>query len=303
MKFLVNIFFLLIWFFTHQDGYAHDRVVVVPLQGENVVKQPPFRLVPLELNVDGSAPSSGRLQFTQDLDPTPKSAWGDVCSGCFEGDSSNCENTSLREDTASRLVCTDLGYSSGIFQRQTSLQQGVAAQILSNVQCVDSATTFSDCAYEMVEACDAGQAVAIKCFNKVPSFELPAQTVECGSDFAATGGSLTYLFGVASGQINDSDLTSSKFEELPIQDEGGIRSFPLANTPGADSFLIIGFIDQFDNRTDSFRHICGLSPDAPSTEASFNLISVNDRRWRASFSYRVESNTLIMSPISFQLNP
>lgn len=88
------------------------------MQGDDVVKQPSFRIVPT--TVSNEAATSGRLEYSADSNPTPSSNWGKVCDDCFDGvDGGVCRRngqivTALSKHNGAVVACTEMGQATGI---------------------------------------------------------------------------------------------------------------------------------------------------------------------------------------------
>ncbi|MEE9447499.1 MAG: scavenger receptor cysteine-rich domain-containing protein [Arenicellales bacterium] len=160
---LLLIILALLNFTFISSASAHDKVVVIPLGGDDA-PLPQFRIIGLG-GSDGQV-YNGRLEFTADTTPDQNSLWGTVCDDMF----SNNNN-------AANAICQDLGFSSGgTVLQANNTPDGTGFVILDDVVCPNGADSFSDCTHNdyHVKDCGHSEDVGVVCTPNAP----PAPLVE-----------------------------------------------------------------------------------------------------------------------------
>lgn len=182
------------------------KVVVIPLAGDDV--QPSFRIVPTTANEE--AATSGRLEFTSDKNPSPRSNWGKVCNDCFEGNNDCFVAPIPSTNAASIAVCKDLGYLTGQALTSAPNNTGGLGFTLDDVICPDGAQSFSECSSREFNTsnCVAGEEVDIQCFAEAPKIVVPGFTLDCSAGFSNPDANRFE-------NIDDSDLNTPFLFEKP----------------------------------------------------------------------------------------
>lgn len=139
--------------------HAHDKVVVIPIEGDNPAPQ--FRIVPWGTGTTEA--NRGRLEYTADTNPTPRSTWGTVCDDCFAGDN-DCDIDTPGTHAAANAVCNDLGYELGLLDNSFG-NTGNLDFTLNDVRCPSGADSFRDCTSTSVDNCSASEQVGVNCMD------------------------------------------------------------------------------------------------------------------------------------------
>ena len=142
------------------SGWAQStKVVVVPIGGDEPA--PSFRIVPAGSTTEANR---GRLEYTNDRNPTPQSDWGTVCDDCFSSVSAGC-TTLANPNAAAHAICKDLGFVTG-FSDTSFASSGSLDFTLDNVICPENADSFKDCnADTSFHNCTAPEQAGVDCKN------------------------------------------------------------------------------------------------------------------------------------------
>ena len=207
-KTLTISYFLAVVAVVSSTAYAHNKVVVIPMAGEDF-KAPPFRIVQTRPNAEAG---EGRLEFTSDKNPRPKSTWGKVCDDCFEGGNDCHAPMTPKTHSAASAVCKDLGYQTGVALTGDAGGHGALDFSLDEVVCPVGAQSFDECTSAPVNThnCNVGEEVNVHCLATLPKIVVPRFHVGCfnSGDYEPFKHS----------KINDSDLTSPAVEPSVTED-------------------------------------------------------------------------------------
>lgn len=276
---------------------AQNTVVVIPLQGDDVVRNPSFRIVPDVAT--GEAATSGRLEFTADANPGPASNWGKVCDDCFEGDNSCPTTPPPSTHAAAHAVCRDLGYATGFVNTSGPNATGSLGFSLDDVVCPDGAASFSDCTSRAVNThnCSSGEEVTIECTVELPRVVIPGATLNCALGFSNPGSN-------DFTNLNDTDPLNPVVEDTASEDTLLLRwSFiddPFeTNTVSVRILAIPALGPNYDREVP-----CDGSPSTIRGNESFTIQGETGLTWRVSTTISEPSaGVLEIGDITIELVP
>lgn len=276
---------------------AHNKVVVVPLGGDEKVSQ--FRIVATK---DPVVAGQGRLEYTDDDKPDGQSLWGKVCEDCFEGENVCPTNPAPSTDKAAQLVCKDLGFATGVVDTaDTSANDGVDFFSLDDFSCADGATSIDDCTSGTGHNCFAGLEVYIQCLTSVPEIVYPGFTWSCSG--------LTGVFPSFPDQFNDLDDSDIRnpviiaapfgdgefrqgFDEFPSSFSAFIRDFPSGN---------LEFVYESHRPSPEGSPECPDPLTVDSDSWSFEVSSETGRIWTVTGSYNATVSEVTFEDLVFRL--
>jgi len=294
----VNLFSisLVLLLLISNNSFAQKVVVVVPLAGDDVVRSPSFRIVPTTANDE--AATSGRLEFTSDENPTPKSNWGKVCDDCFEGNNfCPLPPTPPRTHSAAVAVCKDLGYETGIALTGALNSIGSLGFSLDNVVCPDNAQSFDECTSSTFNTsnCILGEEVDIQCFAESPKIVFPGFTLDCAVEEDVS----PFDFS----RINDNDLSNPLLEDT--FDDDVVRSGANVVDFGGGDVRTTFFLEATGGGSGNYllELICLTGAIDRNTSDTLLVSGTSGLRWKVSTSLSHTASTITVSDIIFELNP
>ncbi|MDB4512058.1 scavenger receptor cysteine-rich domain-containing protein [Arenicella sp.] len=276
--------------------FAQTKVVVIPLAGQDVeeVRQPSFRIVPTTINEE--AATSGRLEFTSDDNPSPKSDWGKVCDDCFAG-ANNCAATPTPiTDAASVAVCKDLGYETGISVPNLG-STGMLDFSLDDVVCPEGASSFDDCTSAPFNThnCSVGEEVYIQCLISVPEIVYPGFTWSC----EGLTGNLP-SFPDQFNDLDDSDLANPVIIAAPFGDGEFRESF--FENGNSFTFILRDVTPSESYNYESHRFdFCPEPLRVDSDTWEFDITSTQGRTWVVTGGYNATSTLFTFEDLIFRL--
>lgn len=286
---------------------AHNKVVVISMAGDDA-KSSQFRIVKTKNN----APiGHGRLEYSNDSNPTAKSLWGAVCDDCFDG--TQCPGpTPPSSITAAIAICKDLGFAYG---QENSRANGQITDVglftLDDVNCPAGANSFSQCTATTDAAsinCSAGESVYIECSDTLPKLVMPGFKWSCAS---GVHDGPTYSFPSDFVDFDDSDMNNLKFVSAsfgegvisPTDDLNIVRENSYTLKPSGET---TGDKLKFSAYNNSPSNNC---PDPLTTSltvarnANMVITSTTGKKWSLKASVSVSNNVATFSPLVVELIP